>query len=262
MNIIGYLATGFLQGLLEWLPISSKSQVMIILSNIFGYSSSSAFDYSIFLHTGTVIAAIIYFRKEFKDVLKPKQGLKSFINLDFTELQKFYLISVIFTLIISVPIYFLLRSKLDLMNTFAITLAIGLLLFVTGIIQLIRKKQISNPRPSTKNALLLGISQGFAIIPGISRSGITTSALLFEGFSPEDAFRHSFILSIPTILIGEIGLAVINGFSFSAGMLLAMTIAGIVGYFTIGLLIKATKKINFAYFCFIIGAIYVFISFV
>jgi undecaprenyl-diphosphatase len=264
MNIFGFIIAGAIQGIFEWLPVSSKGQVMIALINIFHISPSIALDYSIYLHIGTLIAATIYFRKELKKLLGigDKEAINKIIHFKFTEVQRFYLLSIIFTFLIAVPIYFILRAKLDQLNVMLITLIVGILLILTGAIQLVRKKQLQQPKLSNSNAVYLGLGQGFCIIPGVSRSGISTSILLVEGFKPEEAFKHSFILSVPVILIAEVGLAVINGFSYTPGILLGVLSAGIIGYLTIDVLLRFAKKINFAYFCFVIGAIYVFISFV
>jgi undecaprenyl-diphosphatase len=122
-----------------------------------------------------------------------------------------------------------------------------------------KKKVVQKYDLSIKNSIILGVAQGFAIIPGLSRSGLTTSALLFRGFSPEKSFRISFLLSIPTMIIGEIGLLFLKGVFFSSYVLISLLVSFIVGYFTIDLLLKFARRINFSYFCFVIGFIYILV---
>ena len=271
-EIIDYTLVGILQGVLEWLPISSQGNLMIYISSLLDISPVLSLNYSILLHTGTLLASIVYFRKEIYSILSLK-NIKIFLKENFKLLKlkednnkqednlyllRFIFISVIFTLLISAPIYFFIKENITSFSVALINLSIGILLIITGLLLFFSKKIISkNPNLSVKNSILLGIFQGFSIIPGLSRSGLTTSLLLFRGFSPEKSFRISFLLSIPTILIGEIGLLILNGVFFSPYIIISIIVSFIVGYLTIDLLIKFAKKINFSYFCFILGFLYI-----
>lgn len=267
-EILNYIFIGIIQGIVEWLPISSQGSLVIYLSNFLNISSQLSLNYSILLHTGTLLAATVYFWKEiikilsFKNIsLIFKYNFKMFTveksNSKFT-LLRFLIISVISTLLISAPLYFLLYDNISKFNILLINLLIGILLIITGFLIYFSKKSISgNPSLSFKNSFFLGVFQGFAILPGLSRSGLTTSFLLFRGFSAENAFRISFLLSIPTILVGEIALLVFNGLFFTPYILISIVVSFIVGYFTIDLLIRFARNINFAYFCFIIGFVYI-----
>ncbi|MDD4049378.1 MAG: undecaprenyl-diphosphate phosphatase [Candidatus ainarchaeum sp.] len=274
-EIISYIIIGILQGVVEWLPISSQGNLMIYLSNILNLSSQLSLNYSILLHTGTLLAAIVYFYKEIKSLLTFKNISLLFkynfkllkikentLEKDFSYLR-FIFITVIVTLLVSGPIYFLISDGINNFNILLINLIIGLLLFITGFLIFFSRKIFSKkPIFSIKNSFLLGLFQGFSILPGLSRSGLTTSLLLFRGFNPENAFKISFLISIPTIFIGEIALLVFNGLFFSPYILISIVVSFIVGYFTIDLLIKFAKKINFSYFCFILGAIYILTYFI
>ncbi|NCP72451.1 undecaprenyl-diphosphate phosphatase [archaeon] len=274
-EIISYIIIGILQGVVEWLPISSQGNLMVYLSNVLNLSSQLSLNYSILLHIGTLLAAIVYFYKEIKSLLTVKnisllfkynfkllKIKESNLDKDFSYLR-FIFITVIVTLLISGPIYFLISDGINNFNILLINLIIGLLLFITGFLIFFSRKIFSKkPVLSIKNSFLLGLFQGFSILPGLSRSGLTTSLLLFRGFSPEKAFRISFLVSIPTIFIGEIALLVFNGLFFSPYILISIVVSFIVGYFTIDLLIKFAKKINFSYFCFILGFIYILTYFI
>jgi undecaprenyl-diphosphatase len=259
MDIINAIIIGILQGIIEWLPISSQGGLMIYLSNILNISIEAAFNNSIFLHLGTVFAALFYFRKDIVSIL----SISSIKNIYFpkdenSKLLRFFVSGIFFTLLISGPIYFLIGNNISSLNLTLVNLFIGILLIITGVIMYFPKfVQLKKPKLSIKNSIILGLFQGFSILPGLSRSGLTTSALLFEGFPPEKAFKISFLISIPTILIGELGMLLFSSFVFEKTLLISLVVAFIVGYFTIGILIRFARKINFSYFCFILGFIYI-----
>jgi undecaprenyl-diphosphatase len=270
--IIDYIIIGFLQGVIEWLPVSSQGSLVFYISNFLEISPEISLDYSIFLHIGTLLSAMIYFRKELCEVFSLKNIKLLFkYNLQIVKVKeenetddllmlRFLFFSVATTFLIAIPIYLFIREKFSLAAVSHINLLIGVLLFVTGFLILFSKKKVVQKYDlSIKNSIILGVAQGFAIIPGLSRSGLTTSALLFRGFSPEKSFRISFLLSIPTMIIGEIGLLFLKGVFFSSYVLISLLVSFIVGYFTIDLLLKFARRINFSYFCFVIGFIYILV---
>ncbi|PIN98388.1 MAG: hypothetical protein COT90_04590 [Candidatus Diapherotrites archaeon CG10_big_fil_rev_8_21_14_0_10_31_34] len=248
MDLFQAIVLGLLQGITEWLPISSQGNVIIAGIKLFGLEAEQAFSYSVFLHLGTVLAALIYFRKDIKEIIEMKNK----------NLMQFLIIAVLSTAITAIPVYLLIKQFA--VNSMYLTLLIGLMLIVTGFLQW-KKKSEKEVKENSKNAFLLGLGQGFSVIPGVSRSGITTTVLLFEGFTPEKAFKLSFLLSIPSVLIAEIGFGVMEGIKFEMNLLLSILIAFVVGFFSIKYLIEFSKKVNFSYFCFIIGIFYIIISF-
>lgn len=265
-----YILAGFIQGLLEWIPVSSKSNLVLFFMNFSGMNLTTAFNVAIMLHIGTVLAAIIYFRKEIKVFLKSdvicgvfSHNLKYHNYKDESKYLKFILIAVILTFLIMGPIYLFAKNSLDSIDASLVLLGIGVLLVIVGLFQYYsRKSKEQSLNYSNKNATWLGLAQGLTIIPGISRSGTTTSVLLFEGFNPTDAFKISFLLSIPTVIIGEIGLAILNGFIFNKFILLGIIVSFIVGYIMIDVIIRIAKKVDFSYFCIGLGVIYVLIYFI
>ncbi|MFH0906393.1 MAG: undecaprenyl-diphosphate phosphatase [archaeon] len=276
MNIFDFILIGITQGILEWIPVSSQGGVMVLLLNFIKINSELAFNYSIFLHLGTVIAATIYFRAELSEIFS-FNNIKNLFNSkgnDFEETKflKFIIISTFFTFLVSGLIYLFLKDNIAKVNVSLITVIIGCFLIITGLLSLIKSKTNNasvsesyslNQKFTNKNATILGLMQGFCIIPGISRSGITSSTMLLQKFNAKDAFRTSFIISIPVILIGEIGLLILNGtsfISFDYRILISVAAAAIIGYLTIGLVLKFVQKFNFAIICFILAAIYIFFS--
>ncbi len=262
-----YILSGIIQGLLEWIPVSSKSNLVIFLMNFGNLNLSQSFNVAMMLHLGTVLAAIIYFRKEIASLLR----LDVIIGMFTSDLKyrqhrnesiylKFITITVILTFLIMGPIYLLARNHLDSINAGIVLLFVGVILVIVGLVQYLSRKNTRREATlSGRNAGILGFFQGLTIIPGVSRSGITTSVLLFEGFTPEKAFKISFLLSIPTVVIGEIGLMIINGFVFTKYILLGIIFSFIVGYLMIDVILRIAKKVDFSYFCMGLGIIYVLI---
>ena len=102
---------------------------------------------------------------------------------------------------------------------------------------------------------MLGVAQGLAIIPGLSRSGLTTSIMLFRDFDGEEAFRTSFLMSIPASFAAAFGLMFVKGFQPDSYSALASLIAGIFGYMTIDRLLAFAKRISFWKICVGLGAL-------
>ncbi len=267
MDLIAYIILGVIQGIFEWLPISSQGIAVVVLTNTFKVSAQTAIDMSIFLHLGTAIAAIIYFWQDIKELLvktKYSDVLKFNKNRKFdysTNISRFIFVSLFFTLLIGVPVYFLVRHSVTAYKINALTIAIGALLIVTGLLQIkINKAKEIMPEFKRNDAFIAGVAQGFSVIPGISRSGITTSVLLFQGHNPQNALKYSFLISIPAILIAAIGLIILNGFTFNPLILVSVAFAFAFGYLTIDILMKIAKKLDFSYFCFILGIAYILIG--
>jgi undecaprenyl-diphosphatase len=251
MDFLTAIIAGFLQGIFEWLPISSQGNILGIFT-ILGSDPKLALQLAVMLHAGTLISAIVYFRKEIKEMMLTKTS-------EDKKMLKFIFIATFATAITAIPSFLILEEFLGTGVAFVLLL-LAILLIITGILQLTKKK-VGNGELTIKNAILAGLGQGFAVLPGVSRSGTTTSVLLFRGFTPQDAFKISFIMSIPAVLLAEIGYGLIKGFLFDNYALLALFIAFVVGLVSMDLLIKAARKINFAYFCFLLAAIY-FIGFI
>ena len=251
MDFLTAIIAGLMQGIFEWLPISSQGNILGIFVWL-GSNPQSALQLAVMLHIGTLIAAIFYFRKEIKKML-------SYKTEEDKTLLKFIIIATIATAITAIPCFLVLEEFLGAGVAFVLLL-LAILLIITGVIQLMKKK-VGDGSLSTKNAILTGLGQGFSVLPGVSRSGTTTSVLLFRGFTPEKAFKISFLMSIPAVLLAEVGYGLIKGFIFNEFALIALIIAFVIGLLSMDLLIKLARKINFAYFCFLLAIIY-FIGFV
>ena len=123
----------------------------------------------------------------------------------------------------------------------------------------VKKNKVEDKKPTIKDAILLGLVQSFSIIPGLSRSGLTTSALLFRNYSAGQALKLSFLMSIPAVFAAQVALKLLDKLSFDLSSLIAILISFVFGLLTIHLLLRLTKKINFSYFCFFLSLL-IFVS--
>jgi len=243
MDALQGIVLGILQGILEWIPVSSQGQSMLAMIYWLGLSPSDALSYSIFLHLGTMSAVLIRFRHEFLKMLK---------EID-SKLTRIVIVSTVCTGITGIPLYLLFRDSFT--GGREATLLIGALLIATGLLLRFKgsgSRVMEDMGP--RDMIALGLAQGFSILPGVSRSGTTLTVLLMKGFRQDEALAVSFIISVPAVLG-----AIVLDHSIAAipwMTALAMFIASlVVGYLTMDLLIRFAKMINFSGFCFAIGLI-------
>lgn len=261
-TIIQQLILGIVQGITEWLPISSSAFLTLIMANFLGITDIGVLiQTALFFHIGTFLAAFVYFRK---DVWKLIRALFRFKKSEpaTQETLKFIIIATVISGLIGGGILFGLKSFDSQLNITGktITFAIGLLLLFTGIVQLkIKKSGLRKEREiRKKDSVWLGIVQGISALPGISRSGITVSTLLLRKFDDTTALRLSFLLSLPIIFAGNILLNIKN-VAFSSTAIYGILASFIFGLITIAGLMKLSKKINFGWFV-LIFAILMMIS--
>jgi len=275
MDIIQAIIMGMVQGLTEFLPVSSSAH-LVIAPELLGTQSSLAFD--TLLHVGTLLAVIGYFWKDITSMIKsfvsslldiPRGKFKEGVADDpYKRLAWLVVVGTIPAGLMGV----LLKSEFeDLFNSVTI---VGFFLLVTGVIlwgsEWIAKRNIDKKGKDVKevsftNSLVIGVFQGLAIAPGISRSGSTIAAGLFSGLERKLAARYSFLLSIPAIL----GAALIQAkdiVSFDAntevliaGFLSAAIFSYLAVKFMMGYIQKHSLNI-FAIYCWIVGALTIIIS--
>ncbi|MFX0035382.1 MAG: undecaprenyl-diphosphate phosphatase [Candidatus Hermodarchaeota archaeon] len=267
--MIEYLIIAILQGLFEWLPISSSGQVMIVSMNLFNIPAEQAFSLSIWLHLGTTLAVLLKFRTDFIKIFKsliPKTYIIE--NIDIRK-RNWLIYATLGTGITALPLYFIFRIIiLEAFTAFQgdlITLVVCGLLIITGIILLktrkIYGKSFLEDVPQKiirKDSTLSGLIQGVSILPGISRSGVTVSIILFERYNQDTALRLSFLMSVP-VAIASILVDLIFGGGSVLGTLDTISIisvtlvAFLIGYLSIELLLQIAQKISFGYFCILYG---------
>ncbi|OQA91572.1 MAG: Undecaprenyl-diphosphatase [Elusimicrobia bacterium ADurb.Bin231] len=249
MPFYAYIILGLIQGLAEFLPVSSSGH-LVIIKTILDIEKDIAYD--IVLHIATLLAVLIFFRKDFLEILKGISG-KSKIGIDFL---KALAIGSLPTAIIG------LSFKDYFESAFSSTIFVSFMFIVTGSMLWLAARASENT-DSTKNIsdiavwkfLIIGICQGIAITPGISRSGITIAVALMLGFDKETAFKYSMLLSVPAI-IGA-ALLEINKISFNnTGIFAGFFTASLTGILALGILSKLviTKKIHiFSYYLWLLG---------
>ncbi|MEN6290642.1 MAG: undecaprenyl-diphosphatase UppP [Methanobacterium sp.] len=277
MTIIQAIILGIVQGLTEFLPVSSSAHLVLVppLINVNYANPSQAVAFDTLLHLGTLLAVIVYF---WKDIIHIITGFVSSILDIFrgkfrTGLREDPSKRLVWLLVIgTIPAALtgiLLNKQFEaLFNNYA---AVGFFLIITGVLlwaaERVKTGHKEIKEVSFKNALSIGIFQAFAIAPGISRSGSTIAAGLFSGLERELAARYSFLLAIPTIAgaalvqVKDIGTGLeANTAALVSGFLAAL----IVGFLAIKLLLKLIKErtlMIFAYYCWIVGAATLIISY-
>jgi undecaprenyl-diphosphatase len=270
MNFVEAILLGIIQGLTEFLPVSSSGH-LVLMQQFLGLKEAELL-FDVCVHLGTLAAVVIAFHREIKSIVmallrlftaaETKDGVLSAIESD-PELKMALLIVIGF---IPTAILGLAFSKIA-DRLFSSVLIVGLMLLVTGTLLWLTRWTINPGRRSggdrlnLKNAFLIGIVQGLAIIPGISRSGSTISVGLLLGIEREMAARYSFLLSIPAI-VGAGLLGLWNGLSetdLSINVLLTGAVtAAIVGYAALRALLQVVKKGSlhmFAPYCWLVGVI-------
>lgn len=270
MNLIQAILMGIVQGLSEFLPISSSAH-LVFTSNFYKvFKDISVVQHStqevfldIMLHLGTLIAVLIFFRK---DILEICAALWTAIKTrDFSsklaKLGLYILIGTVITILLALP----LQNVANYL-VFHPALVGGLLILTGGVLFLseyLSKKKISKfTEVNLKQSLLIGLAQGLAVLPGFSRSGWTMATGLLLGLDRESSARYSFLLSIPIILgasmaypLVEIDVKEIATFNWLA-IIVGTIVSGVVGYLCIKYFMKFIAKFSlnvFGYYCVIMG---------
>ena len=243
--LIGILS-GAIQGISEWLPVSSKTLLLLIFYQL-GFSPSSAYLIGLFLNGATASAAAIYFRS---DLLKALKGFAA--GGECRQLLLFLLFSTLVTALVAVPLAFLIAGSLSTLGGFSMIM-IGILFGFTSLMSWIRS-DVKRSRiklrntPTLKDAILTGLAQGFSALPGISRSGVTIFALILLRHHPSSAVRLSFLMAIPATLGGGVYAYLFSpsavGELAPITLVTSMCVSIAVSIVTISSLLKASQKIK------------------
>lgn len=270
MNFIQAILMGIVQGLSEFLPISSSAHLVFtsnfykVIKNIpIVQSSNEEVFFDIMVHLGTLIAVLIFFRKDIMNILKAMwHALK---NKDWSDkeakLGLYICVGTIITIVLALPINEIAEK---LVYKPAI---VGGLLFITGFTLLYseyksKKLEKKTDNVDLKTSILIGLAQGLAALPGFSRSGWTIATGLFCGLDRITSARYSFLLSIPIILgasmvypLVKIDVAEAVGYNWSA-IIAGTIVSGITGYLCIKYFMRFISKFSlaiFGYYCIIVG---------
>ena len=279
MNLIQAIIMGLMQGLTEFLPVSSSGH-LVLTSSLYKYFTHKDFVtggseevvFDIVLHLGTLLAVCIFFKD---DIIKiTKAFINACLKKDFSDadakMAAFILLGTVFTVLVAFPLKIVSESLINL------PYIVGIFIFITGCILYIgewasEKKQVKTDKVDLKTAIIIGLAQGIASIPGISRSGSTISTGILLGLDRVTCARYSFLLSLPIIIGASIFYPIIelelneflnfNWIAFIVGFIVSF----ISGYFCIKYFLKFLAKHSmkvFAYYCWIAGTfMFVFFKF-
>ncbi len=259
MNLWQAVVLGIIQGITEWLPVSSSGH-LVLGKHFLGLEPSLAFD--VFLHFGSAAVVLLIFRKEVITVITvfvnalddlPSVGIKAFTTTPERRLGVLIILACIPTGIIGLIVSHYYEGVLSEPRT------VGIALLVTSVLLAMcrnRRGTRGTRDLNSLDALVVGTLQGIATIPGISRSGSTISGGILRGINRQVAVRYSFLLFLPAIL----GSGLLKARHLSGGEeLLPLTVgvitAMVVGYFTIKALLKVVEKGWFHYFAIYCGAL-------
>lgn len=272
LDILSAIILGAVQGISEFLPISSSGH-LVLVPTLLGIETGLAFD--TILHIGTLVAIFTFFWKDIINLIKGfilsiidlTEGVDIFKRELHRVPEKRFAWLIIVGTIPTGIMGILLKDAIE--TIFRGTLFVGIFLLVTAAVLYYSERhssgQITQKDMSFKQALIVGICQGLAVFPGISRSGSTIASGLCLGLNREYAARYSFLLSIPAVIgAGLIQIKDIATLDASVSVLLAGFISSVIfGYLSIKLLMKMIKGWSldiFAYYCTIIGIITIILS--
>jgi undecaprenyl-diphosphatase len=261
-QLIKTIILGIIQGLTEWLPISSTGHLKLAerFLNFFGPEDSLLFEFT--LHIGTLIVSLLFFREDIKKLVS------ALFQLDFkTEHGKLIPLIVVGT-ISAAAVGILIKGFVEQAFQSLTPLALAFIL-CGAVLYSTKASKEKTDQVGYLVAIIIGAAEGLSIIPGISRSGMTIAAALLFGIKREKAFRFSFLLSIPAIIgvlsleftdvSAVVALASLGWIEVVAGVVATM----VVGYFALKLLWKVltNRKFHlFAIYCWILGITLIAVS--
>lgn len=274
MDYLRAIILGIVQGLTEFLPVSSSGHLQIF-KNLFGarfFESGLTLD--IMLHLGTLLSVFVVFRKDIFELIKEFFMLIADVFRGKFRIETPYRRMLLLLVVASIPAAFAGFLFKDFVESIAgdRLWVVGVCLFITASILLLSDKVVTGKKEmkdlSLRNSFFVGLFQGVAILPGISRSGSTIAGALFAGFSREFAVKFSFLLSIPAILGAALfdGIDVIKegtDLSFLPAIC-GVAVAAVSGFFAIKILRKLVKDGKFkyfAYYCMVAGVLTLVLSF-
>ncbi|MDD2210715.1 MAG: undecaprenyl-diphosphate phosphatase [Candidatus Cloacimonetes bacterium] len=262
MNFLQAVFLGIIQGLTEFIPVSSSGH-LVLAQHFLGIEAGSDISFEIFLHLGTLLAVLVFFIRQIWDLIVSLFSWKSGLDGETHRKNRAtiaYLIIATFT----TGVFYLVFKDL-LKSAYQSPIFVAFMLLITGLIifasDFVKNSSIPSSNIGFIKSVFIGLAQGLAIIPGISRSGTTISTSLFCGVKRKDAAHFSFLLSIPAIMAANIG--EMNQLRSLNPSVLHIYIAGFIaafisGYMVIAFLIRLIQSGSLKYFAFyvwLVGAI-------
>ena len=250
------IIAALIQGLVEWLPMSSQGMVILFAHNIGAAPLESLLALSFWLHLGTMSAVVVRYRKEVLYVLTLKDR----------TLFRLLLIATVGTVITSLPLYYALKTGVLVPRGELLNILVGLLLLLTGVVLYLTSgrtpvsESTDTGRSITDRAsFVTGLVQGFSVLPGLSRSGVTVSTLLMHRVEKETAFSFSFLMSVPAVL-GILCLELLGeGASFGGvspvDLIVMETIVFLTGLASMEALLRLARRVPFWKLCIVLALV-------
>ena len=248
---------GFVQGIVEWLPVSSQGVLSAIYILIEGRSFEEAVHYALWLHLGTAITSMVVFRREVQALVSEAFTFRNSLSPLFI----FILFASITSFVVALPILLIVDDFSSKLGVSAM-ITVGFFMLITGCIQLTKKEIGTRDRSSLsiKDAIIVGLFQGIAILPGLSRSGLTVAAFLGRKFDKREALAISFIMSIPASLAAVLFTVFDSSLVVSTETLVSLTVAFVTGVFAIKFFLHFARKVNFGIFVILVGLVMILSS--
>jgi undecaprenyl-diphosphatase len=266
--LIPALIAGLIQGVVEWLPVSSKTMITIYFT-VMGIKVQNAYDLGLIANFGSFFAAAYYFRVEvvqtFKALIRP------FDAQYYSRLLRFIFIGTLATGVTGLPAYILVRHAFSAIGGSAAMVVVGILLLFTGFVVRNKERMVeARSKPENKEvrvpgfgaSVLTGLMQGLAGLPGISRSGMTITPLLWMGFEANEAIRLSFMLDVVALVGAGVVPLVIGKGGFHAVAQLGLTttlimiaVAAVVSFLAMSTVLKFASRWRTSTATFVIAGI-------
>jgi len=266
---------GLVQGVTEFLPLSSSAHLSVLF-NLFGVTAAgyNAKMFSVFLHVGTLIAALLYYWKDFGEMFLQVFDFAAASQSQVASTRRNYsgvrlLIMMFFSCL---PLAMILPLNGSINKLYNSTLLIGIMLILSGVVVYIAgqmkpgKKTLGNM--SITDAIIVGLCQSVTAIPGLSRTGIVLTAGIAVGCKPDFSAKFAVMMSVPLMLVANIFRFVdAASMPFTFGdlplCLFGMLIAAVSGYFSIRLLnnaVKSARYASFSYYSWVAGVIFIILT--
>ena len=279
MSIFMSLFLGLIQGIAEFLPISSSGH-LAIFQNLFNlnYTEEGNLLFEVMLHLGTFVSICVVYRTEIKSMIT--EGIEFLRRRSDSDSDEPVVLkpsgrTLLFVLVATLPMVIGLFFRGSIASLFSVTIFVGFALIITGGLLFVSERYISQGNKTEKtmtlaDAFIIGLAQMVATLPGLSRSGTTITVGLARGLSGSFAIRFSLLLALPAILgstIVELYLAIREGIDFSLFFiyLAGFAVAAVVGFFAIQLIRRVMARGRFgtfAYYCWGAGALTILLSLV
>jgi len=259
MSIIEAIILGLIQGLTEFLPVSSSGHLEIVKS-LFPNKQlpEESLMVTVVLHAATALSTLFVFRKEVLEILL---GLFQFKWNEETK----YSLKIVISMVPAALIGLFYNDAIESLYDGQVRL-VGMMLIITGLLLFLADRAKTSPKGvSYQNSFIIGVAQAIAILPGISRSGATISTSVLLGIDREKAARFSFLMVVPLIL-GKMAKDILDGAFTQADVAIGPLSAGFFTAFIVGLfactwminIVKRSKLKYFAYYCFVVGFVAIF----